>query len=48
MVGGKLSEIMKPAKILPSAKRLMGLISLGLFSFMMIRGGNRGLVIVTK
>lgn len=48
LVGGILCEIMKPAKMLPSARRLIGLVSLGLFSFIMISEGNRGLVIVTK
>lgn len=32
-------EIRKPARMLPSAKRLIGLIRFGLFSFMIIRGG---------
>lgn len=38
-VGGMFCEIRKPARMLPSAKRLIGLIRFGLFSFMMIRGG---------
>lgn len=47
-MGGMLCEIMNPAKILPSARRLMGFMSLGLFSLIVIRGGYRGFVIVTK
>lgn len=39
LVGGMLYEIINPARILPSAKRLMGLIRLGLFSFIIIKGG---------
>lgn len=38
LVGGMLCEITNPARILPSAKRLIGLIRLGLFSFIIIRG----------
>lgn len=37
-----------PAMMLPSARRLIGLISMGLFSLMLIWGVNRGLVIRTK
>lgn len=43
-----LYEIKNPARILPNASRLIGLISNGLFSLMMIVGGKRGLVISTK
>lgn len=43
-----LYEMKKPAMILPSASRLIGLISFGLFSLIIIIGGNRGLVIETK
>lgn len=38
LVGGILSEMRKPAKMLPSANRLMGLIRSGLLSSMMISG----------
>lgn len=48
VVGGMLYEMKNPARILPRAKRLMGFINLGLFSLIIIRGGNRGLVIDTK
>lgn len=34
-MGGMLFEMMKPAKILPIASRLMGLINRGLFSLML-------------
>lgn len=37
-----------PAIILPSANRLIGLISIGLFSLIIIVGGNRGFDIRTK
>lgn len=37
-VGGILSEIRKPAKILPNASRLMGLMRSGLLSSIMISG----------
>lgn len=47
-VGGMLYEMKNPAKMLPSANRLMGLISNGLFSLMVIAAGKRGLVIRTK
>lgn len=46
--GGKLKKIMNPARILPNAKRLIGLIKLGLFSFMEMSGVYRGLVMETK
>lgn len=39
LVGGMLYEIRNPARMLPRARRLMGLVRLGLFSFMIIRGG---------
>lgn len=38
LVGGILSEMRKPAKMLPSANRLIGLIRSGLLSSMMISG----------
>lgn len=38
LVGGMLSEIRKPAKMLPSANRLMGLMRSGLLSSIMISG----------
>lgn len=38
LVGGMLNEIRNPAKMLPSARRLIGLIRFGLFSFMIING----------
>lgn len=37
-VGGILSEIRKPAKILPNASRLIGLMRSGLLSSIMISG----------
>lgn len=48
VVGGRLYEMKSPAMILPSARRLIGLISVGLFSLMVICGGKRGLVIRVK
>ena len=48
VVGGILYEMKKPAMILPNASRLIGLISNGLSSFMIIVEGKRGLVIRTK
>lgn len=48
VVGGMLYEMKNPAMILPSASRLIGLISNGLFSFIMIVEGKRGLDIRTK
>lgn len=42
IVGGMLRVIRYPAKMLPSSKRLMGLISSGLFSFTEIIELNRG------
>lgn len=38
LVGGILYEIVNPARMLPSARRLIGLIRLGLFSFIIIKG----------
>lgn len=38
LVGGILSEIRKPAKMLPRARRLIGLMRFGMFSFMVING----------
>lgn len=46
--GGMLYEMKNPAKILPSASRLIGLVSIVLFSLIMIMEGKRGLVIKTK
>lgn len=46
--GGRLKNITNPAIMLPSAKRLIGLIRFGLFSLIVISGGNRGLVIIAK
>lgn len=48
LVGGILYEIKNPAKMLPNARRLIGLIRSGSFSLIEIRGGKRGFVIVTK
>ena len=42
VVGGMLLEMMNPAKRLPISKRLIELISNGLFSLIVIRVGNRG------
>lgn len=42
VMGGMLLDRMKPAKMLPSINRMMGLISEGLFSLMVMWGGNRG------
>lgn len=39
LVGGILIERRKPAKMLPRANRLIGLMRSGLFSFIMINGG---------
>lgn len=39
VVGGMLYEMKKPAIMLPSASRLIGLISNGLFSLMIIVAG---------
>jgi len=41
-VGGMQLEIRNPAKMLPTAKRLIGFISEGLFSLIRIRDVNRG------
>lgn len=38
LVGGMLLEIINPAKILPNARRLMGLMRSGLFSLIVMRG----------
>lgn len=46
--GGMLYEMKNPARMLPSASRLIGLIISGLFSLMLMVGGKRGLVINTK
>lgn len=43
-----LYEIKNPAIILPSASRMIGLISNGLSSFIVIVEGKRGLDIRTK
>lgn len=46
---GVMFEVMtSPARILPQAKRLMGLITAGLFSLIGERGLNRGCPIETK
>lgn len=47
-MGGILYEMKNPARMLPSANRLIGLINSGLFSLMMMVGEKRGLVIKTK
>jgi len=41
-IGGMLLNNRKPAKILPSIRRLIGLISRGSFSLMLVRVLNRG------
>lgn len=43
-----LYEMKNPARILPNASRLIGLISSGLFSLIVIVEGKRGLDIRTK
>lgn len=43
-----LCEMMNPAKMLPKAKRLIGFMSILLFSFIIISGGNRGFDIRAK
>lgn len=48
VVGGILYEMKNPAIMLPSANRLTGFISRGLFSLMIIVEGKRGLDIRTK
>lgn len=48
VVGGMLYEMKNPARMLPRARRLIGLISSGLLSLIMIVGGKRGLDISTK
>lgn len=48
VVGGILYEMKKPARMLPSASRLIGLITIGLFSLIIIEEGKRGLDIRTK
>lgn len=42
VIGGMLLERINPAKILPTSRRLMGLISAGLVSLMFMRGEKRG------
>lgn len=37
-----LLEIINPAKMLPIIRRMIGFISMGLFSLIKTRGGNRG------
>lgn len=39
---GMLLEMINPAKMLPISKRVIGLISKGLFSLIKTREGNRG------
>lgn len=46
--GVRLEVIRRPATILPQAKRLMGLITAGLFSLMGDNGLNRGWPMETK
>lgn len=48
LVGGILYEIKNPARMLPNARRLIGLIRFGSFSLIEINGGNRGFVMTTK
>ena len=48
VVGGMLYGMKNPAILLPRARHLIGLISNGLFSLMIIEAGNQGLVIKTK
>lgn len=48
VVGGMLYEMKNPARMLPSASRLIGLINKGLFSLIIIVEGKRGLDIRTK
>lgn len=45
---GILFEIINPAKMLPKARRLIGFTSIGLFSLIVIKGGNRGFDIKAK
>jgi len=47
-VGRKLEVMIRPATMLPQAKRLMGLMIEGLFSLMGESGRNRGCPIDTK
>ena len=42
VIGGMLLEMIKPAKMLPIKRRLIELISKGLFSLIKIRGEKRG------
>lgn len=42
VIGGMLLEMIKPAKMLPIKRRLIELISRGLFSLIRTRGGKRG------
>lgn len=42
VVGVMLFEIKNPAKMLPTRRRLIGLISRGLFSLIRMSVGNRG------
>lgn len=46
--GRKLDVMINPAKMLPQAKRLIGLITAGLFSLIGESGRNRGAPMVTK
>jgi len=46
--GRKLVVNRRPARILPQARRLIGLITIGLFSLIGERGRNRGCPIDTK
>ena len=47
-MSGKFCDIRKPYIMLPKARRLIGLINCGLFSFMLSAGMCRGLVISEK
>lgn len=48
LVGGVLYVMKNPARMLPNARRLIGLVRSGLFSLIEINGGNRGFVMTTK
>lgn len=43
VMGGMEFEMRKPAKMLPRARRIMGLTRRGLFSLMFVEVGKRGL-----
>lgn len=48
LIGVIEEVIMSPARMLPQASRLIGLMTVGLFSLMGEREGNRGCPIETK